>query len=196
MSPRLLVFPRRSRFILTARLEADAAWKGTGGALAPPRACVSMKDSVVIFMLLMSVAIFFTSMKPTPYRPLVLMLNDADKQLAIAEAQRIKAYLDEQFGFLETEKVIDDMFSDSSDGLTALAGRRIRQWRTFCGAFCVAAPRPLRHGHSTELAVEPGRARRPAPHLRPRGGAASHATVHAGHLRCARFPAPHPRPFP
>ena len=38
---------------------------------------------VVIFMLLMSVAIFFTSMKPTPYRPLVLMLNDADKQLAI-----------------------------------------------------------------------------------------------------------------
>ena len=38
---------------------------------------------VVIFMLLMSVAVFFTSMKPTPYRPLVLMLNDADKQLAI-----------------------------------------------------------------------------------------------------------------
>ena len=36
-----------------------------------------------IFMLLMSVAVFFTSMKPTPYRPLVLMLNDADKQLAI-----------------------------------------------------------------------------------------------------------------
>jgi len=38
---------------------------------------------MVIFMLLMSVAVFFTSMKPTPYRPLVLMLNDADKQLAI-----------------------------------------------------------------------------------------------------------------
>ena len=38
---------------------------------------------VVIFMLLMSVAVFFTSMKPTPYRPLVLMLSDADKQLAI-----------------------------------------------------------------------------------------------------------------
>ena len=38
---------------------------------------------VVIFMLLMSVAIFFTSMKPTPYRPLVLMLSDADKQQAI-----------------------------------------------------------------------------------------------------------------
>ncbi len=38
---------------------------------------------VVIFMLLMSVAVFFTSMKPTPYRPLVLMLSDADKQQAI-----------------------------------------------------------------------------------------------------------------
>jgi len=38
---------------------------------------------MVIFMLLMSVAVFFTSMKPTPYRPLVLMLNDADKQIAI-----------------------------------------------------------------------------------------------------------------
>jgi flagellar M-ring protein FliF len=38
---------------------------------------------VVIFMLLLSIAVFFTSMKPTPYRPLVLMLNDADKQLAI-----------------------------------------------------------------------------------------------------------------
>ncbi len=38
---------------------------------------------VVVFMLLVSVAVFFTSLKPTPYRPLVLMLNDADKQLAI-----------------------------------------------------------------------------------------------------------------
>jgi flagellar M-ring protein FliF len=38
---------------------------------------------IVIFMLLMSVAVFFTSMKPTPYRPLVLMLSDADKQQAI-----------------------------------------------------------------------------------------------------------------
>ena len=38
---------------------------------------------MVIFMLLLSVAVFFTSMKPTPYRPLVLMLNDADKQIAI-----------------------------------------------------------------------------------------------------------------
>jgi len=38
---------------------------------------------VVVFMLLVSVALFFTSLKPTPYRPLVLMLNDADKQLAI-----------------------------------------------------------------------------------------------------------------
>jgi flagellar M-ring protein FliF len=38
---------------------------------------------VVIFMLLTSVAVFFTSMKPTPYRPLVLMLSDADKQQAI-----------------------------------------------------------------------------------------------------------------
>jgi len=38
---------------------------------------------VVIFMLLVSVAVFFTSLKPTPYRPLVLMLSDADKQLAI-----------------------------------------------------------------------------------------------------------------
>ena len=38
---------------------------------------------MVIFMLLISVAVFFTSMKPTPYRPLVLMLNDADKQIAI-----------------------------------------------------------------------------------------------------------------
>jgi len=46
---------------------------------------------VVIFMLLMSVAVFFTSMKPTPYRPLVLMLNDADKQLAI-EALKTAEY--------------------------------------------------------------------------------------------------------
>ena len=38
---------------------------------------------IVVFMLLVSVAVFFTSLKPTPYRPLVLMLNDADKQLAI-----------------------------------------------------------------------------------------------------------------
>ena len=38
---------------------------------------------VVVFMLLVSVAVFFTSLKPTPYRPLVLMLNDADKQVAI-----------------------------------------------------------------------------------------------------------------
>ena len=38
---------------------------------------------VVIFMLLLSVAVFFTSLKPTPYRPLVLMLSDADKQQAI-----------------------------------------------------------------------------------------------------------------
>ncbi len=43
---------------------------------------------VVIFMLLMSVAVFFTSMKPTPYRPLVLMLSDADKQQAIEAAPR------------------------------------------------------------------------------------------------------------
>jgi flagellar M-ring protein FliF len=46
---------------------------------------------IVIFMLLMSVAVFFTSMKPTPYRPLVLMLNDADKQLAI-EALKTAEY--------------------------------------------------------------------------------------------------------
>ncbi|WP_333844057.1 flagellar basal-body MS-ring/collar protein FliF [Limnohabitans sp.] len=46
---------------------------------------------VVIFMLLISVAVFFTSMKPTPYRPLVLMLNDADKQLAI-EALKTAEY--------------------------------------------------------------------------------------------------------
>ena len=38
---------------------------------------------VVVFMLLVSVAVFFTSLKPTPYRPLTLMLNDADKQVAI-----------------------------------------------------------------------------------------------------------------
>jgi flagellar M-ring protein FliF len=38
---------------------------------------------IVIFMLMVSVAVFFTSLKPTPYRPLTLMLNDADKQVAI-----------------------------------------------------------------------------------------------------------------
>jgi len=38
---------------------------------------------MVIFMLLVSVAVFFTSLKPTPYRPLVIMLSDADKQVAI-----------------------------------------------------------------------------------------------------------------
>jgi flagellar M-ring protein FliF len=46
---------------------------------------------IVIFMLLMSVAVFFTSMKPTPYRPLVLMLSDADKQQAI-EALKAAEY--------------------------------------------------------------------------------------------------------
>ena len=38
---------------------------------------------VVIFMLLVSVAVFFTSLKPTPYRPLVMMLSDTDKQAAM-----------------------------------------------------------------------------------------------------------------
>ena len=38
---------------------------------------------IVIFMLMVSVIVFFTSIKPTPYRPLVLMLNDADKQVAL-----------------------------------------------------------------------------------------------------------------
>ena len=46
---------------------------------------------IVIFMLLMSVAVFFTSMKPTPYRPLVLMLSDADKQQAI-EALKVAEF--------------------------------------------------------------------------------------------------------
>jgi flagellar M-ring protein FliF len=57
---------------------------------------------VVIFMLLVSVAVFFTSMKPTPYRPLVLMLNDADKQLAIEalKAGEFKPEVDESTGQL------------------------------------------------------------------------------------------------
>ena len=38
---------------------------------------------LVIFMLLVSVAVFFTSLKPTPYRPLVMMLSDTDKQAAV-----------------------------------------------------------------------------------------------------------------
>ena len=38
---------------------------------------------IVIFMLLVSVAVFFTSLKPTPYRPLVMMLSDTDKQAAV-----------------------------------------------------------------------------------------------------------------
>ena len=38
---------------------------------------------MVIFMLLVSVAVFFTSLKPTPYRPLVMMLSDTDKQAAV-----------------------------------------------------------------------------------------------------------------
>jgi flagellar M-ring protein FliF len=46
---------------------------------------------IVIFMLLMSVAVFFTSMKPTPYRPLVMMLSDADKQQAI-EALKVAEF--------------------------------------------------------------------------------------------------------
>ena len=57
---------------------------------------------VVIFMLLISVAVFFTSMKPTPYRPLVMMLNDADKQQAL-EALRtaeFKPEVDEATGQL------------------------------------------------------------------------------------------------
>jgi flagellar M-ring protein FliF len=57
---------------------------------------------IVIFMLLMSVAVFFTSMKPTPYRPLVLMLNDADKQLAIEtlKAAEFKPEVDANSGQL------------------------------------------------------------------------------------------------
>jgi flagellar M-ring protein FliF len=57
---------------------------------------------IVIFMLLLSVAVFFTSMKPTPYRPLVLMLNDADKQLAIEalKAAEFKPEVDANTGQL------------------------------------------------------------------------------------------------
>ena len=57
---------------------------------------------VVIFMLLVSVAVFFTSMKPTPYRPLVMMLNDADKQQALEalRAGEFKPEVDEATGQL------------------------------------------------------------------------------------------------
>jgi len=39
---------------------------------------------IVIFMLLMSVAVFFTSMKPTPYRPLVLIHAGMREALPVA----------------------------------------------------------------------------------------------------------------
>ena len=70
---------------------------------------------VVIFMLLMSVAVFFTSMKPTPYRPLVLMLNDADKQLAI-EALKTGEYKPqtkpESAKLLENQQGIDKQIGE------------------------------------------------------------------------------------
>ena len=54
----------------------------------------------VIFMLLVSVAVFFTSLKPTPYRPLTLMLNDADKQVAMEalKAADFKPEVDQNSG--------------------------------------------------------------------------------------------------
>ena len=82
---------------------ADASATGTGLASKRSPAWLQAKDGpgafvadmlrqpsvrkalpfMVIFMLLVSVAVFFTSLKPTPYRPLVIMLSDADKQTAI-----------------------------------------------------------------------------------------------------------------
>lgn len=57
---------------------------------------------IVIFMLLLSVAVFFTSMKPTPYRPIVMMLSDADKQQAmeVLKAAEMKPELDAGTGQL------------------------------------------------------------------------------------------------